>query len=423
MEFKVGQRVRIRQWDDMVKEFGTQNILGTIAIRCKNTFPERMKHLCGKSATIKEFYGDIVDLADWQEDAVNYKCWSFSLDMLEPVFKVGDRVRLLDKADSCSVKAIGEIGTVIEMDNSNWVTIEFDKDIDGHSRSGKGKWGHCWNFKVGSAKECSNIEIIHKEKRPAFKVGDIVRGIHPAMYNITNTKMMRGKIKEVYSPTNFSVEILEHENSCHIGRTFDGLNSRFFELATDTPEKIVITQGDKTVWAKLQKDGVLVKESVAKCHPDDEFDFLKGAAIAIERLRDQPEVKRYAKVGEWVRVTGKDGHSAKVDEIVKVTGMTEKEGWVWVKTSTGEETVLRDTQYVVLEGYKPQTEKPKFYNGKVVCVDNCGNRAGYTIGKIYQFVDGVITMDTGSRIGEDCRFTSLKDFQQFTSSKFIEIID
>lgn len=51
-KFKVGELVRIRQWDDMEKEFGL-TMLGSI--RCRCCFADGMKPLCGKYAEIKTF--------------------------------------------------------------------------------------------------------------------------------------------------------------------------------------------------------------------------------------------------------------------------------------------------------------------------------------------------------------------------------
>lgn len=47
--FKVGELVRIKQWDDMVKEFGTR---ATGSVNCKCYFTVAMKPLCGKYAEI-----------------------------------------------------------------------------------------------------------------------------------------------------------------------------------------------------------------------------------------------------------------------------------------------------------------------------------------------------------------------------------
>ena len=77
------------------------------------------------------------------------------------------------------------------------------------------------------------------------------------------------------------------------------------------------------------------KTGVARCHPDDKFDFYYGAGLAIERLT----------------------------------------------------------------GYKPEAElavtckpKPKLYNGKVVCVENY---SCFTVGKVYTIKDGILRNDIG----------------------------
>lgn len=67
-----------------------------------------------------------------------------------------------------------------------------------------------------------------------------------------------------------------------------------------------------------------------------------------------------------------------------------------------------------------EPEKPEFYNGKVVCVNNNGN--DYTIGKIYEFTDGVIINDVGCRIyGVIEPFKTFKDFQSFSTAEWLEV--
>lgn len=78
--FKVGDRVRIRQWDDMVKEFGITDD----SIDCKYAFTTSMKHLCGRAATICKIYGDKILLEDWSDNSYATG-WEFSTDMIEPV--------------------------------------------------------------------------------------------------------------------------------------------------------------------------------------------------------------------------------------------------------------------------------------------------------------------------------------------------
>lgn len=59
---------------------------------------------------------------------------------------------------------------------------------------------------------------------------------------------------------------------------------------------------------------------------------------------------------------------------------------------TGCELALRRA----LEVEKKEPEKPKYYNGKMVCVDR-GWCNWWTVGKIYEYKDGVVTADDGER--------------------------
>lgn len=60
------------------------------------------------------------------------------------------------------------------------------------------------------------------------------------------------------------------------------------ELISDN-HKIVITSDGKTTLARLYEGKKVVKSAEAKCSPDDEFDFTKGAKIAFERLTEAEE--------------------------------------------------------------------------------------------------------------------------------------
>ena len=51
----------------------------------------------------------------------------------------------------------------------------------------------------------------------------------------------------------------------------------------------------------------------------------------------------------------------------------------------------------IQEPEKPvEPEKPKYYNGKMVCVDN-GEYSWWTVGKIYEYKDGIVTADDGDK--------------------------
>ena len=68
-------------------------------------------------------------------------------------------------------------------------------------------------------------------------------------------------------------------------------------------------------------------------------------------------------------------------------------------------------------------ERPKLYNGKVVCVDNVGNERNYTIGKIYEFKDGLLTTNCGHKLPLNNPVQSFEEWSKFTCSKFIEVVE
>jgi len=79
-EFKVGDRVQFKEWDEMEKEFGL-NFWG--AIRCHGCFNSDMRHLCGTYATIKKICRDgTVDLSEFSTKGDRY--WLYHVDMLKP---------------------------------------------------------------------------------------------------------------------------------------------------------------------------------------------------------------------------------------------------------------------------------------------------------------------------------------------------
>jgi hypothetical protein len=73
--------------------------------------------------------------------------------------------------------------------------------------------------------------------------------------------------------------------------------------------------------------------------------------------------------------------------------------------------------------YDRERDTKKLYNGKVVCVDNSHNEGSYTVGKIYQFVDGTITLDRGNKLPLWDKIYCFEDWANYTSSKFIELVE
>lgn len=80
-KFKVGELVRIRQWDDMEKEIGLD---GYGDINSLVPFVTYMKPLCGKYAEIIRLNGSLVELKFFNCDGLNTG-WGYSTDIIEKV--------------------------------------------------------------------------------------------------------------------------------------------------------------------------------------------------------------------------------------------------------------------------------------------------------------------------------------------------
>ena len=99
--FSIGQRVRIREWDDMKEEFGLNE--WDDYILCKPVFATGMRPLCGATATIESFDNDKhhIFLKEWEDAAgrrisvpeLTGRDWYYSADMLEPVEEVPPEIQ------------------------------------------------------------------------------------------------------------------------------------------------------------------------------------------------------------------------------------------------------------------------------------------------------------------------------------------
>lgn len=123
-----------------------------------------------------------------------------------------------------------------------------------------------------------------------FKYGDRVRCVK----DDTNDRVV-GKVgtvidfhsKEVVGVT-FDEDVNGHSMS---GRTYIGhgwyLKESGLELVDASDTKVIITIKDKTTTAKMMVGKHCVVKAVAKCSPNDTFDPLVGAQIALQRLVEQ----------------------------------------------------------------------------------------------------------------------------------------
>lgn len=204
--------------------------------------------------------------------------------------------------------------------------------------------------------------------------------------------------------------------------------------------KIVIYQNENEVIAKNTKTEEIAK---ATCHKDDEFDFNIGAKLAVDRLLKTEdvkvedtkyvEVKRKAKVGEFIKIVDCQDDRYKNGDVFKVSDTTPFANiFVEVGVRDNDRFMVYDSEYIVLENYKGKVNT-ELYNGQVVVVKT--NDIGLTKGKIYTFVDGVSKWNDGTVLekfdvpmGINKRpFKSFKDLKKWfkeddDGTKVIEIV-
>lgn len=189
-----------------------------------------------------------------------------------------------------------------------------------------------------------------------FHVGDVVKPNKKAdeNYTITTTSVVREAI--VTELRDYTMDIKIIKGSCSVGEVFT-VEEKYFDLVRKAKqETIVIYRNDNKVVALDKTTG---EKAEAKCNPADEFDFRTGAKLAFNRLMgedakpDDGEVKRKAKIGEYVKVVNAKPAipSYKNGDIFKVTYVTTS-GCI-CKNSDGD-TGLWHEEYVVLENYKPE---------------------------------------------------------------------
>ena len=138
-------------------------------------------------------------------------------------------------------------------------------------------------------------------------------------------------------------------------------------------EKIVIYRKDNEVIALDKTTG---KKGVAKCSPEDNFDFMVGAKLAFDRLSFK-EVKRVAKPGEYIKIVNPffpNGYG-KGDILKVVKHMDRCPGLEPCVRVRGIEINILDKEYVVLEGYTPveETDDNTIKVGDKVKITNGGS--------------------------------------------------
>lgn len=186
-----------------------------------------------------------------------------------------------------------------------------------------------------------------------FKVGDRYK----SGYFADNDAVI--EITEISGGTVFYKDVVGES----IGLKHFQIGSIFSAALEKVDTTIVIYRNDNKVVALDKSTG---EKAEAKCNPADEFDFRTGAKLAFNRLMGEDvkldncvrEVKRKAKVGEYVKVVNEKSvfNTYKNGEIFKVTYVT-KSGCICKNSE--KQYGLWHEEYVVLENYKPEKEPEK----------------------------------------------------------------
>lgn len=117
-----------------------------------------------------------------------------------------------------------------------------------------------------------------------FKIRDLVR-IKPGKEEccfVGSRGLKVGKVIWIGDKW-FKYTVVSHNEEMAVGTTREGLIRNYEKIPDD---KIIIYRQGNKVTAK----NVNTKETaVAKCHPDDEFDFSIGARLALDRLCKVPD--------------------------------------------------------------------------------------------------------------------------------------
>lgn len=250
-----------------------------------------------------------------------------------------------------------------------------------------------------------------------FKIGDHVV-VEKSNVPIWNYGGKTGVITSVDPYYEYPYRITMDDGSASSWCTVSGLVTR--------NEQIVITHDGKVTTATLYGEMGAKTTATARCAPEDKFDFRVGAEIAMGRLVDKLVYAKYNIIlvkfreGERTYAYKTSMDTAKVGmKIVVPVGHYGKEVNATVAEIipgaeyNGEYTISAMKEIDIVEA--------KYYNGKVVCVDN--GCSGLTVGKIYIFVDGCAKNNYGGQITN----SPVKDFNDLASrfpvTKFIEIVE
>lgn len=240
-------------------------------------------------------------------------------------------------------------------------------------------------------KKMSRDGIVWWDKEPAFK-GDIPVGC-PIGFFVYNGTLITYNSDYLYFIKKKIKEISLNEY-----------------LERDKNQNIIIYRNGNKVIAKNKLTG---NTAEAKCHPEDEFDFMTGAKLAFDRLIEKPKLKFGDKV-----ILNKKTYGWHTNE--KMTGMV-----IGIENSNIKVKPDNDpfTYFLLHQSHLDLFTTPQYYNGKAICINNAGMRF-FKVGKIYEFIDGRCVNETNEYFPIiSTPFVSIDELNERCASKFVELVE
>jgi hypothetical protein len=123
-------------------------------------------------------------------------------------------------------------------------------------------------------------------------------------------------------------------------------------LATEEPKhQITITSDGKTTTAVFTVDGREVKKGVAKCSPEDKFNFKFGAELALERMWGKAEPKEKHWYFSKEKYLSYPEHAEREKEFRMLTKLLCGEAKTWVDDCDGKEVAFEKGDVSFYGGY------------------------------------------------------------------------
>lgn len=418
MNYKAGDKVKVKEWDDMLK--GSRvNADGNIPLSDGYVFNRLMREYCGKEMTVKEVCGD-----KFYHLAEDSHGWSFRDDML-----VHNNQKIVITSDGKETLArLYDGGKVVKtatakcspndtFDFKTGAMLAFERLMN------EGKWRVVHRKpKVGDY-----VRIKHNDYHDMANVGDILKvdDVSGYIVSIYNKNMPRPSKKtsdffhwnyyfsevEVVEPANGAVEKkkpltfrekLKQEHPEYVGGYAGGCKgcpNKYGYIDEKCPMTSGEVKGCRECWDRE------IPEQKTEEKKEKPFKFEVGkqyigsntnGSLVIEITRRERDLRTLNAINryEYKVVKGRDDGMLRFDEACAFADR--------------------------LKPYEPQ----KYFNGKAVCTETKPHWA-YTVGKVYEFKDGTTVINNGNRVYTDNPVKSIEEWNELHShyAKMLEIVE